>query len=419
MKKGKRYKVVNYKRFVTAILILIAIICLIIFGIVKLIQGLTGKKENQQVSSSIVENKKEEVIVPKDITINFTAIGDVMCHSTNFKGAYDSETKTYDFSPSFKDVKKYILPADIAIGNLETTFAGEERGYSGYPAFNSPKELGIAVKNIGVDILSTANNHSLDTGSKGVISTLDTLDEIGISHTGTYRSKEEQDTILVKDVNGIKIAFISFTYGTNGIKVPTGKEYLVNYIDKNLMLEQIKLAKKQNVDLICASMHWGEEYKQKQNKEQENLADFLFENDVDIIIGNHAHVVEPMEKRTITKEDGTTKDVFVAYALGNFISGQIKEYTKSTIIINLKITKNGQTGKFTIDSVDYVPVYCNDKGENVKDRYELIDIREAMKNYESETESTEKISTTLYNAIKKQRQDIEKIIGDPMKQNED
>lgn len=158
----------------------------------------------------------------------------------------------------------------------------------------------------------------MDKGSSGVISTLDALDEIGISHTGTYRSKEEQDTILIKEVNGIKIAFLSFTYGTNGIPIPEGKEYLVNLIDENLMLEQINLAKEAKVDIICVSMHWGIEYVQKQNAEQERLSKFLFENGVDIIIGNHPHVVEPMEKRNITLTDGTEKEVFVVYALRKF-----------------------------------------------------------------------------------------------------
>ena len=138
----------------------------------------------------------------------------------------------------------------------------------------------------------------MDKGSSGVISTLDALDEIGIDHTGTYRSEEEQNTILVKEVNG--------------------KEYLVNLIDEDLILEQINLAKEQHVDVICASMHWGVEYVQKQNSEQERLANLLFENGVDIIIGNHPHVVEPMEKRTITLADGTEKEVFVVYALRKF-----------------------------------------------------------------------------------------------------
>ena len=187
-------------------------------------------------------------------------------------------------------------------GNLETTFAGESnKGFTGYPMFNTPSELGVALKNMGLDILSTANNHSMDRFEKGIIATLDALDEIGLDHTGTYRSEEERNTVLVKEVNGITI--------------PSGKEYLVNLIDEDLMLEQINLAKEQDVDLICASMHWGAEYAQKQNKEQERLADFLIKNGVKVIIGNHAHVIEPMEMRKVTLEDETVKEGFVVYAL--------------------------------------------------------------------------------------------------------
>ena len=215
-------------------------------------------------------------------------------------------------------------------GNLETTFAGESnKGFTGYPMFNTPSELGEALKKIGLDVLSTANNHSMDRYEKGIIATLDALDEIGIAHTGTYRSEEERDTILVKEVNGIKIAFISFTYGTNGIPIPNGKEYLVNLIDEDLILEQINLAKEQDVDLICASMHWGVEYAQKQNKEQERLADLLIKNGVQVIIGNHAHVIEPMEMRKVTLDDGTEKEGFVVYALRKlYISTNSSSYKR-------------------------------------------------------------------------------------------
>lgn len=239
-----------------------------------------------------------------------------MCHTTNFNGAYKKETKTYDFKPAFANIAKYITKADIAVSNLETTFAGKDRGYTGYPTFNSPRELGEALKSIGIDVVSTANNHSLDKGYSGIETTLNELDDIGIAHTGTARSIEEQNTVLIKEANGIKIAFIAFTYGTNGIPVPAGKEYSVNLIEnEDLILNQIKLAREQKADIICASMHWGIEYAQKQSEDQEDLANYLFRHGVDIIIGNHAHVVEPMEKKTITMDDGKEKEVFVVYAL--------------------------------------------------------------------------------------------------------
>lgn len=361
-------------------------------------------------------NVAPEYVYPDDIKINLVATGDVMCHTTNFNAAYDSKTKSYDFTPVFKNVAKYISKADIAIGNLETTFAGEDRGYTGYPTFNSPESLGEALKNIGIDVLSTANNHSLDKGYTGVVSTLDSLDRIGIDHVGTARSKEEQNRILVKNVNGIKIAFLSFTYGTNGIPVPVGKEYSVNLIEKKFILDQINLAKEKDVDIICASMHWGVEYVQKQNKEQEDLANYLFKNGVDIIIGNHAHVVEPMEKRKVTLEDGTEKEVFVVYALGNFISGQTIEHTKSTAILDMQIIKSGRTGEIFIDSVDYIPVYCYDRGGSSKNRYELLDIRETMTEYESG--DTDSIKYELYHTLKSELNNIEKVLGEPIKREE-
>lgn len=404
---GRKKKKINYKKMIIAITIVLITIIAITIGVITGINFVNKPKEE----------KEPEIIIPDDIVINMVATGDIMCHTTNFNAAYNRETKTYDFTPVFANIAKYISKADIAIGNLETTFAGEDRAYTGYPTFNSPEALGYALKNIGIDVLSTANNHSLDKRYTGVVSTLDTLDEIGISHVGTARSQEEQDTILVKDVNGIKIAFIAFTYGTNGIPVEAGKEYSVNLIEEEVMLRQLELAKAQKPDVICASMHWGVEYSQKPSEDQKDLANYLFNHGVDIIIGNHAHVVEPMEKRNITLEDGTEKEVFVVYALGNFVSGQIKEHTKSTAILDMQIRKNGQTGKITIDTVDYVPVYCYDRGGSSQNRYELLDIREEMTAYESGDK--EKINQSLYNTLKSELNNIESVLGKPIRKEED
>jgi len=385
---------------------MLIVLIILVLAILAVVTGITSavKFVSKKNKEKIQEEEK-----PKDIIINLVATGDVMCHTTNFNAAYNNETKEYDFTSVFANISKYITKADIAIGNLETTFAGKDRGYTGYPTFNSPSALGVALKNIGIDVLSTANNHSLDKGYTGIVSTLDKLDEIGIDHMGTARSEEEQNKVLVKDVNGIKIAFLSYTYGTNGIPVPAGKEYSVNLIDKDLILKQIHFAKEQNVDIICASMHWGDEYKQKQNKKQEELADYLFQNGVDIIIGNHAHVIEPMEKRKIALEDGTEKEVFVVYALGNFISGQTIEHTKSTVILDMNIRKNGENGKITIDSINYIPVYCYDESKKNSNRYELLDIREEIAKYENNSEG--KVETSLYQILKSELENIEKILG--------
>lgn len=398
MKKNSKPKF-NFKKFFCTILL--------IFLIVLIASNVTKAPTQFSSTSSQAENavsKTEET--NQATTINMAVIGDVMCHGPNYKDAYDSTTKTYDFSTFFTQIKSYISDADIAIGNLETTFAGGNKAYSGYPTFNSPPELAKNLSDIGIDILTTSNNHSLDTGYNGLVNTIDTLDELGISHTGTFKSEEDQNEILIKDVNGIKIAFLSYTYGTNGISIPSGKDYCVNLIDKDLIKSHLDSAKALNPDVICVSMHWGIEYKIKQNSEQEDLADFLFENGADIILGSHPHVLEPMEKRTITLEDGTTKDGFVIYSLGNFMSAQKDKYTKDSIILNLQITKHSQ-GNITIDSYEYTPIYMQDNGANAKNRYEIIDLEKRISDYENGDTT---ISQTLYKTYLNELENIKEIL---------
>lgn len=351
-------------------------------------------------------NTVSEKISP--VNFNLVATGDILCHNTQYFDAYDSSTGTYDFNYVFDDVVKYIEPADIAISSLETSFAGSDVGYSNYPRFNSPDSLITAVKNIGVDIISTAGNHCLDYGFSGLSRTIDVLDSNGLSHLGTYKSKEEQSKILYKDIDGVKIAFLNYTYGTNGIPVPSDKDFCVNLIDKDLMSSQINLAKSENADVIIACMHWGTEYSTVQNSEQEDLADFLFESGVDIIIGNHPHVAEPMEKRSVTLEDGTVKDCFVIYALGNFTADQNYANTRSSVILNLDLTFENDT--LNINSATYTPVYIY-KNPNVRyHKFKLIDMEDAILKYESSEDTS--IGQSLYNTLKSELNSITKIVGD-------
>lgn len=346
---------------------------------------------------------------PKEATtINMTVVGDIMCHNTQYQDAYNKSTDTYDFSHVFTNIASDLRNADITIGNLETTFAGKEKGYSGYPTFNTPEALATNLKELGFDVLSTANNHSLDSGYKGLVSTIETLDQVGISHTGTYSSKEAQDEILIKDVNGIKIAFLSYTYGTNGIPVPKDKNYCINLIDKEAIKKDIEKAKSLGVDLISVNMHWGNEYRLKPTAEQENLADFLFQNGVDLILGSHPHVLEPMEKREITLEDGTKKDDFLIYSLGNFVSGQNKEYTNHSIILKLTITKH-TNNTISIDSINYIPIYVDDRKRTSPERYKILNIDKSISAYENKSDSS--VSTQLYEKLKKARKATEDILG--------
>lgn len=359
------------KKFLLFILLfLIFVLCLLV-----LIKSDFFNSTNVIQDSSVESETVEEKIEPINFTM--TAIGDTLCHNTQYWDAYNSSTKQYDFSYVYDDIKDYTSSADITIGSLETTFAGEDRGYSNYPVFNSPDSLATGLKDIGVDVISLAGNHALDYGYSGICRTIDVLDNVGISHLGTYKSAEDQNKILIKDVKGVKIAFINYTYGTNGIPVPSDKPYCLNLIDKDLISKQIKQAKEQNVDMIVACMHWGTEYKTSANYEQKELADFLFKSGVDIILGNHPHVLEPMEKKTITLDDGSTKDVFVVYALGNFTADQRAEITRDSAILNLDITKDSD-GKILINKVSYVPIYMYKNSASKVHKFKILDIEKSI-----------------------------------------
>lgn len=388
------------------VLILLFIIILFIFLFNFFINKESNNTEIRQTSSNEEKTAQEEI--KPDVTFTLTAIGDIMCHNTQYWDAYQKETDTYDFSYVFENVKDYVAAGDVSIANIETSFAGKDRGYSNYPVFNSPDELARDVKATGLDIITTAGNHCLDMGYSGLSRTIDVLKNNGIEQLGTYKSQEERDTVFIKDVKGVKIAFIDYTYGTNGIPVPSGKEYCVNLIDKNLIKKDIESAKEQNVDMIVACMHWGDEYKTKANKEQEDLADFLFKNGVNVIIGNHPHVLEQMEKRTVTLEDGTTQDGFVIFACGNFICDQNAENTRNSIILNLNITRHSD-GKVTVDKANYIPIYMYKGAPGKLRRMKVLDIEKSIANYENGTDTS--IGQSTYNDLKKQLEKIKTIVG--------
>ena len=407
-------------------LIAILLIILIVFVLFKVLKTNTKNQSNSesnnnanisQIQNSVTDENttswQSKVAQEEDITFTLATTGDIMCHNTNFLDAYNSSTKSYDFSYYFTDIKQYLQEADITVGNLETTLSGAKRGYSGYPTFNTPEILAKNLKAAGFNVVSTANNHCMDKGYSGIESTINFLDEADLAHTGTFKSKKDQEKILIQNVKGVNIAFLSFTYGTNGIPVPKDKSYAVNLIDKSLIKSQIELAKKENPDLICASMHWGIEYQTKANKEQEKLADFLFENGVDIILGNHSHVPQQMEKREIKLADGTTKDGFVIYSLGNFMANQNKQYTNDSAILKLEITKHKGEGKITIDKATYTPTYMYKNPSKSSKKFKILDINTEIKKYESKASGA--VSKSLYNTLVTERKNIKRIIGNEIK----
>ncbi len=279
--------------------------------------------------------------------ISLLFAGDIMGHDSQIASAYDKKSDKYDYQSCFQFVKPYIESADIAIGNLEVTLAGPP--FKGYPQFSSPDELAVTLKEVGFDVLVTANNHSVDRGRKGVERTIAVLDSLQIPHTGTFVGATDRlnnyPLMLMK--NGFSIALLNYTYGTNGIPVPS--PVIVNPIDTALMAKDILAAKKNNPDVIIAFVHWGTEYENLPRKNQIDLAEFLFRKNVDLVIGSHPHVLQPMEWR---KE----KNQLVVYSLGNFVSGQRKQYTDGGAMAYVELEKiryKPDSIVTTIDSAGY------------------------------------------------------------------
>ena len=363
---------------------------------------------SEEIANISPNNNTENISEQTDTTFTLTAIGDVMCHNTQYFDAYNSSTGEYDFSYVFEDVSYYIRNSNIAIANLETTFAGEEIGYSNYPRFNTPDALAYDLKELGIDVLSTAGNHSLDYGFNGLSRTIDVLNSADISHLGTYKTAEDQEKILFKYVKGIKIAFINYSYGTNGIPVPEGKDFCINLIDEDAIKEDIEKAKSQNADIIIACMHWGTEYNTSPNDTQKDLADFLFKNGVNIILGGHPHVLQNMEKRTVTLEDGTTQDGFIVYSLGNFICDQNAKNTRSSIILDLTITKHTDNS-VTIDNIDYIPIYMYKNNSSSGKKMKLLDINKTISLYEQGIDTS--IGQSMYTFLKNELTNISNILN--------
>ncbi len=397
----------------TVFILLILFIIVMIFNIVKNWSTYNSLTEEYIEASSdteeSVENTDDTEDTNQDITFNLVALGDIMCHNTQYIDAYNEETGEYDFSYVFEDVEYYIKNANIAVANLETTFAGEDIGYSNYPRFNTPDALAYNLKKLGIDVLSTAGNHCLDYGFDGLSRTIDVLNDADISHVGTYQTQEDRDTILFKYVKGIKIAFINYTYGTNGITIPSDKPYCVNLIDEDLIKSDIEKAKEQEADIIIACMHWGTEYSTVSSDTQNELADFLFQNGVNIILGTHPHVLQNMEKRTVTLEDGTTQDGFVIYSLGNFISGQNAENTRTSIILDLQITKHTDDS-ITIDDIDYIPIYMYTNSSLSTQKMKVLDINQTISSYEDGTDTS--IGESMYSLLKEELENISEILGE-------
>jgi len=301
------------------------------------------------------------------------AVGDIMMHSTQTRSGYDAKKQTYNFDNFFAPVKSILSKGDWVTGNLETPLAGKDAGgYTGYPLFNAPAQLLDAAKKAGFNILTTANNHALDRGETGVIRTIANLGDRQIASTGTAKSKATGDRTLIITKNNISLAMLAYSYGTNGIPIPKGKDYLVSLIDEKTIVKDIAKARKQGADIIAISLHFGDEYQRQPNPQQKQLVENLLKAGADIILGSHPHVVQPYKIFKFPGKNGKTRKAVAIYSMGNFISGQTQKYTDLGVILQVNIRKKFPEKTTEITSIKTIPTWVHRYTLNNKYNYRIL-----------------------------------------------
>ena len=307
---------------------------------------------------------------PIDITI--AAVGNVLPHTQIVDSVHNLVTGSYDFYPVFAPVAPYLARADYAVANLETPFGGADKGYSGDPPFNAPDSLAGTLRDAGIDLVSTANNHALDQGWAGLVRTLAVLDAAGLSHVGTYRSSRERAAPFIVDIKGIKVAFLSYTDWLNGLSLDNEHAaYAVNTLDADVVAQDAAVARMWGAEVVIALLHYGVEYERLPSDKQVAISNDILSRGVDVILGSHPHVVQPIEH---VFEYGTWRvnDKYVAYSLGNFLSSQRERYRDSGLIAYVHITKKGQLAFVT--GVSYLPVYVQLSSAQSPVRYRILPV---------------------------------------------
>lgn len=292
---------------------------------------------------------------PRSFTI--VATGDVLLHQRLWNQARQDAAQTgapeMDFAPLIAAVQPYVSSADVALCHLETPLAPPGGPYEGYPLFSAPPQIATALATVGYDACSTASNHTFDKGAAGVQRTLDTLDTAGIAHAGSARTPEEAGRATVLDVSGVNVALLSYTYGFNGIRYPNGETWRGNVIDPPKILADARNAKQIGAEVVVVAMHWGTEYQQMPNTQQLELAPVLAQSpDVDLVIGHHAHVVQPVEK---------IDDTWVAYGLGNLVAAHRTpgDARSEGLLVRFRFAEQ-PNGRFAATSAEYLPLLITD-----------------------------------------------------------
>ena len=290
-------------------------------------------------------------------SVRMRVVGDIMFCQSQLVYAKDSN---YDFHNQFELIADQLANADYTMGNMEGTIGKyKSSNYSGYPQFNAPEVALAPLKDDGIDFLTLANNHMLDRWSGGVANTVDNVEKYGFDHVGAYRTKAEKDAPVVVDIGGIKFGFVAYTHATNSMEnrgVDADAVALVPYIQKADFAADVKKLRDAGAEVVIAFPHWGKEYVRTPDDSQKKYAKQLAQAGVDIIIGSHSHMVQPMGYQTVSADNGASKQVFTMFSMGNFISDHVVQYTDNGVILDFTVNEH-EDGTFTTDSVGYIPTY--------------------------------------------------------------
>ena len=299
-------------------------------------------------------------------TLSILFMGDVMqhrqqLHSALIPGTDSTLSSSYDYSSYFAHVQHFIDEADFTVANMEFCLGGPP--YTGYPSFSAPEALAEEAAEAGIDLFLCANNHICDKGRRGLVSSLEKYGKIGVPVTGVYRDSldEQKHNPYIAELGGVRVAFINFTYGTNGIRVP--EPFIVNMMDKEKVREAFVMAREKEADIIIALPHWGQEYTTVPDSRQREWAEFLLECGADAVIGSHPHVVQPVEFP-------------VAYSMGNFISNMSLRNTELGLMMILRIAVTSY-GDSYVAGLEAVPVWCSRPG-GYGDGYTVLPVREFL-----------------------------------------
>lgn len=343
-------KKVKLKRTIKVILILSMLLIvsgvgLQAFNFYQVHQYKVKDEREKQFQEQKRQKEEEKKNAHKEYNLSMVMVGDALIHSAIY---YDAKLKTggYDFKPMLQYIKPIVQNYDLKYYNQETILGGSELGLSNYPRFNSPYEVGDAFIDAGFNLVSLATNHTMDKNEQGVINSKKYWStKTNVLTAGSYTSFEDRDTVRILEKNGIKYAFFSYTMWNNGLATPKGKEYLNNEYTPELAKADIERVKGK-CDLIIVAMHWGTEYSMGVSDKQEEVANYLSSLGVNIIIGAHPHVVEPIEYIN----NGKT---LVIYSLGNFISDQvgIERLTGLMVTLNVKKVVEKQISTVTVENV--------------------------------------------------------------------